>query len=173
MLPDLSIFKAHWRALAVFVAVFLAFAVGRFATPAKVVVQTKTQTVEKIVQAKAEVRTETQVVYRDRTVVTHKDGTVEHRNIEQTSNGQVDTKHESAEKVVYRDRELLRVVESPKPQWRVGVLAGVDILHLGRPQLFGPVALGAHVERRIAGPVWLGAFGLSSGAAGVSVSVEF
>lgn len=62
--------------------------------------------------------------------------------------------------------DLSRELRPSLPNWRVGGLVGVD--------LSGPSpAYGGQVERRIIGPVYVGAWGLSSGQAGLSVGVEF
>lgn len=60
-----------------------------------------------------------------------------------------------------------------RPDWRVGVLVGGQFA--GKPALefAGPLVLGGQVERRIVGEVWVGAWGLTSGAAGGSVAVGF
>jgi hypothetical protein len=52
------------------------------------------------------------------------------------------------------------------PDWSVRGLAGVDL----RSKAF---TYGAAVERRVVGPVWLGAWALSSGVVGASVGVTF
>ena len=65
-------------------------------------------------------------------------------------------------------REVERRVEvhSPLPDWRVGGLVGLSLR--GGPE----PAFGAEVQRRILGPVYLQAWGLNTGAAGVGVGLE-
>lgn len=78
------------------------------------------------------------------------------------------------ERVVYQDRQVTKVIEHARPMWRAGVLAGLDVRRVSLiPPSPGPVILGATVERRIVGPIHAGVWGLSSGAFGVSASVEF
>lgn len=171
--------RAHWRKLAVAAAVLTAFAFGRASSPEpsvqveerivyrdRVVVQEKR--VE--VQVKAEQQTKRVVVYRDRVVAP--DGTRTEREVETsvTDSEARTVATKQAERVVTRDvvREVERRVEvtQPLPQWRVGALAGFDIPGW-RP------AYGAHAERRIAGPLSLGVWGLHTGQGGVSLSLEF
>lgn len=68
-------------------------------------------------------------------------------------------------------RERVSVTTSQRPSWRAGALVGLQLRELRLPP--GPLLYGAHVERRVLGPLWLGAWGLSSGAAGLSLSAEF
>jgi len=54
-----------------------------------------------------------------------------------------------------------------KPQWKVGALAGLSVNSLSKP------IYGAQVEKRLLGPISIGAFGLSNSTGGVSLSLEF
>lgn len=69
---------------------------------------------------------------------------------------------------VFVDREVERRVDvkAPRPDWRVGGLVGIDLGGLSP-------TYGAQLERRIIGPVYVGAWGLSSGQGGISVGVEW
>lgn len=66
-------------------------------------------------------------------------------------------------------REVERRVEvhSPLPDWRVGGLVGLSLR--GGPE----PAFGLELQRRILGPVYVQAWGLNTGAAGVGVGLEF
>jgi hypothetical protein len=128
------------------------------------------RTVSVAVAAKTETRAETRHTVRTR--VTRPDGTREERT-ETTRGVDVERREATAsaqtverERLVYRDREVK--VERARPDWRAGALVGVDPFH----PLSGFV-YGATVERRVLGPVWLGAWGLSSRAVGLSLSLEF
>lgn len=157
--------EEHWRPVAAVAGLVLAFAAGWYTVPTHVETHEAVRVVyrDREVQAKAE----TQVVYRDRTVVVHKDGSVEKRDIEQTSNGRTETKATETTKAA--ERTASKVSDAPKAQWLVGPMVGLGLD-------LKPV-YGAHVERRIVGPVWAGAWGLGGPAgftaAGVSVSLEF
>lgn len=91
------------------------------------------------------------------------------------------------EKLVYVDRDRVVTVEKevfvdktkPMPDWRIGAMAGLNF-----PQLPGLVAgdsfdvlthtvFGLQVERRIVGPLSVGAWGLSSGTGGLTLNLEF
>lgn len=53
-----------------------------------------------------------------------------------------------------------------KPQWRVSGLAAVS------PNTIGMV-YGGQVERRILGPIYVGAFGLTNSTFGINLGIEF
>lgn len=59
-----------------------------------------------------------------------------------------------------------RLVDKARPSWRAGPMVGFDF------RTHAP-AYGGMVERRIAGPLSLGVFGLSNGTAGASLTLEF
>lgn len=62
-----------------------------------------------------------------------------------------------------REASVIQTPAAP-PSWRVGGLAGLSAS--------GPV-YGGEVSRRVLGPIWVGAWGLSVPAGGVSVGVEW
>lgn len=97
------------------------------------------------------------------TTVTREDKTREHAN----DLIHVDfSKATQGERLVWKERETVKLVERARPQWSVAVLPGYD---LGARQL----QLGGAVERRIFGPVMAGVWGNTTGAAGLSVRLEF
>ncbi len=126
-------------------------------------------------------------------IVTRPDGTVEVTRTEDT----VVTKTVTKVETVYVDREVkvietkvvdrvvekivevekVKIVENAKAQWRLTPMVGIDAAGLvTRPGLSlstNDLIYGAGAQRRIAGPIWAGAWGLSSGVGGVSVSLEF
>lgn len=165
----------HWRAALVLLLIAGAF-VGGYAThrPADRIVERveyRDRVVERKVEAKAADKVRTVVVYRDR--VTKPDGTkVEHTETREASDARSVTEHvdDKAE-----TREATRVVEAPRPAWRVGMLAGADARNARLlPPDPGPPVLGGFVERRVVGPLSVGVWGLNAGpTVGVSLSVEF
>jgi hypothetical protein len=132
-------------------------------------------------------------IHKERTKVTHADGRTEEKevvdvNVSRTVESvqvqevekQVVVVQEKAvevekQVVVEKVVEKEKIVTAEKPQWKVGPMVGVNLkeLNVGQSLTTGPLSYGAHVERRIAGPVFVGAWGLSSGQAGVIVTVEF
>jgi hypothetical protein len=146
----------NWQKIlvAILVSAVVGFAFGKYALPGKV--QIKTQEVEKIVTVvQHDTVTETHEVKRpDGTVIT--DTTIKDRDTANTST--VDTKKSS------------ETITNQKPQWKVQGLVGLSTKDLGQP------AYGVGVERRIIGPIFVGAWGLSKSTeqtAGLSVSLEF
>jgi len=185
----LPLLKAHWRACAVVLALVLSFAFGRFATPPRI--QTVTKTVdhteeltkarEQVNELQNQVETLKRHTHEVKTVVVRKDGTKTVQDVTDTSvDRQTQTQTQEQAVTVAQTQtetthtEVASVTVTPsKPQWRVSLLAGIEPLHLDRPALLGPVSLGAMVEHRLVGPLWVGVWGDSSGVGGLALSVEF
>lgn len=164
-------------AVCILAALGLAFLFGKFSNPAKVVTEVQTVTVEKVVEKVVEKRVEVaaaaRVVYIDRVI--EKDGTVkEHIEArEETKTETREEKHAEKEATKEDERKSITVKENHATA-RVSLLAGVDFAPAWQPiPNAGPLTLGVHVEYRVAGPVNVGAWGLLTGAVGVSVGVEF
>ncbi len=179
--------------------------IGRVTAPtpeAKVIVQEKIVEKEKLVidekrmeeeitKRVAEIKKET-----DRHTVKHEvikpDGTRETTTTTDTHSTTTEVKTEikyvdrivEREVTKYVDREVVKTVtiEPQLKQWRASLMAGVQ------PGLFPPTlqpwAVGAHVERRVAGPVWAGVWTMGNFStaptpafnglqAGISVGLEF
>jgi hypothetical protein len=60
-----------------------------------------------------------------------------------------------------------------RPSWSVSLMPGVQFAGSKAVTVYGPAVLGASVDHRFIGPVFLGAWGSSSGAAGISIRGEF
>ena len=171
------------------------YAFGRYEQPAKVVIQEHESV--KVVQVEHQVvvtqtkvqkvylKDKTEHVHREDTVVTHVDGSKEEHKTEdrntQVKEQQVkfvdrDIYHET---VKYQDRvvekEKLKLVEAKKPDWVLSPMVGVDLGHLSafKMSLTGPLIYGGEISRRIMGPIYLGAWGLSNASGGLSLSLEF
>lgn len=150
------------------VALAGAFVVGRYSKP----VEVRTEVVERTVtvERRTVVEKRVEVAKRDRrsktTTTTKPDGssttvTESHEREDTRTETARDTTAETATETERHAKEETRVSE---PDWRVGGMVGLS----GVGTVYG-----GSIERRILGPVWLGAWGLSSGAFGVSVGVEF
>lgn len=168
----IAFLRAHWRKLTVVALLAVAFAVGRFTTPGPSVVEVaKVVTVEKRVEVEGKTKEKVVVVYREKT--TKPDGTIVERETEKR-----ETKTETERKTTddkTAERETTITIEPYRPQWRAGALLGVNAGAVAAGGLSsGAFAWGAIAERRIAGPVWVGVWGLSAGPSfGVAVGVEF
>lgn len=126
------------------VLLLAAFATGRFTAPERVKVETRTVEVEKI---KEQVRTVT---------VTKPDGsstttTVIDRNIDRNS-----------------DSSTIKETDNKKSSLSINALAGLDITNPTKGYVFG-----AHVSKRLLGPIEFGVFGLTNGTAGISAGLRF
>lgn len=167
--------EAHPRAtfaVGVLSAALCAFAAGRYTRePAQVTEEWREASKEaaKTITYYRTTKAEHVTIYREK--VTKPDGTVTERTAEHTdTNTQTD-----AGGVAEVRREVAvdtKRTTTARPDWRIGVLAGGTLSSPLLP-LAGPLTVGAIVERRIVGPVSLGLWGLSSGQAGVALTVEF
>lgn len=160
-------------------AVIAAFVVGRLTAPPDVRevererVAYKDRIVEKVVHAKVQGAERRVVVYRDRVV--QPDGTRVEREVERSeeavrtvSTVRTDTRREATEREA-TEREAARAL--PLPSWRVGALVGGQLRFESAPLLMP--SYGAIVERRIAGPISTGAWMLTNGTFGLTLTVEF
>lgn len=184
----------RWR-LAAGVGVALlagAFAIGRATAPVKVVERTR-EVEAKTTTARADVhqldtRTQKADEKKDvRTVVVTRwlpGGAVERTEKAEdktatTTQAQQATDLRAARvetRVEYRDREVVKTVEAARPQWSLAALAGIDVAGALADRgglLPGHAVLGAVLDRRLVGPVFLGAWGTTAGAGGISVRFEF
>lgn len=136
--------------LAILVAAGLGYAFGRYAQPAKEVIKT------------VEVVKTVTVVQHDTVTVTKQikkpDGTTEtdtvitDKDVDITNTAIKDTSSET--------------ITNVKPQWKLSGQGGYNFSSFNK-------VYGAEVDRRILGPIFLGAWGNSDRAAGIAISVEF
>src|ERR1041385_6392790 len=63
----------------------------------------------------------------------------------------------------------LHTVTPVRPAWSVSLMPGAQLFGTKAVTLFGPAVLGASVEHRFIGPVSMGLWGSTSGAAGITL----
>lgn len=199
----LSFLKNHWKPLSVVAAFILtavgSYSLGRYGVPERVVIQEKLKVVEvekerlvvveSTVEKKVYVSNESQRIHREEYQVKHPDGTEELTKKEDINVDKVVTDTQvkyvdrtiEKEVVKYVDREVEKRVDvtKPSPDWRISPMLGVNAgtipgaIAAGELKLADTVVGGLEVQRRIWGPVSLGAWGLTSGQVGVTASLEF
>jgi hypothetical protein len=144
-------------------------AIGKFATPSKVVEKEVIKYVDKIVEKKVYVKDTTKknnkVTVRFVKILPDGTKTIETKTydnsvIEITQNGTIDTNKETT-----LDKSTEKVVEYKKNDWMVSLGVKTD---LG----FVP-AYGITVDRRIIGPFYLGAFAFTDQSFGLKVGISF
>jgi hypothetical protein len=181
----MSLLRAHWRpvtsALLATLLLLLGYAWGRHSAPGKVVTQTATHEVVKIVEvekkatqtqthiAKNAHRTTKSVTTRtpNGTVTTTKESTVDVR-----TGGDV-TQNTQEEKTTHAEQKTdksTRTEVSNSSVWRISGLVG---LSRSPGDLTLKVVYGGHVQRTLFGPVNAGVWFLTTGAAGASLGVEW
>jgi hypothetical protein len=133
-------------------------ATGYFSRPERVV--TKVDVREKIVEVTAKA-TRNDVVTRSREI-SRPDGTKIVRVV--TVDKSVSRESGKLEATITRTEE--KTEERSAPQWNVRAMAGIT---------FGDAApvYGAGVDRRILGPIFLGAYGFSNGTVGAAIALSF
>lgn len=160
----------QWAAgiTALVVLLGLAFAAGRFTAPEQVreveKLVWKDRIIEKVVTKKA--KAVDRVVYVDRTVLPS--GEVR----EKTSTRTITDARETNDVAKTTESTGEKITTPARPDWRVGALVGASLREPLLP-IAGPLVLGAHVERRIAGPFTMGLWFTTGGAAGLSATGEF
>jgi hypothetical protein len=177
-----SFIRAHWRPFAVLLALLVAFGGGfgaaRSTLKPETITVTKTQVVEKVIEAKAKEVERRVVVYRDRVI--KPDGTQVIHEVERSQTDSKSTKTVTADRASSSESTH---IEKPaaRPDWRVGALVGVNWagVHIA-PLSIGIDALtyGVFAERRILGPFSVGLWVTNSGAKfspalGLQLSMEF
>lgn len=178
MILVLQFLKAHWKGFAVALAVFLAYGFGRWGVAPNVVTKTETVTKVETVEGKEK------IVYRDRKVfvdrvVTRtvtKDGTVKEvitdKSHSETAKSETAKEVKAVDQLVTAKTE--KTVTSDAPRLTVMLLAGTQI----KPSVnlipnVGPLSFGVAVNYRVAGPITLGVWGVTTGAFGLSVGAQF
>lgn len=178
MLTVLGFLKQHWRPLACAVALVLAYGAGRFAGPTKVHVVTVTDYKFTTTAGKERVVFKDRVVNVDRVItkVTKPDGTVTEVT---TDKSKRETKSADAEKsssstAVASSVKTDKLTVSDAPRLTVMLVVGYS--HNPGVQLIpgaGPLALGAVVNYRIAGPLTVGVGALTTGTVFAGVGAQF
>lgn len=135
---------------------------------------TETQEVTRTEKTHVEAQeTQERVIVRERVVYREGPVQVVEREVEAASStaAAVATAQAREARVEVREVEVVREAErrvevrTPLPDWRIGGLVGLDLRT-------GPT-YGAEVQRRLWGPVYVEAWGITSGAVGVGLGLEF
>lgn len=158
-------------------------ALGRWGTPARVRVETRTveketlKTVEVVREVKVEAKAQAQAVawHFERVRRTAPGGVVEEkttadsRSVQTSQETQAVAHQEEKVRVLERTVEVTKVVlkEAARPVARLGALAGLQLAQGPRP------AFGGLAEWSPCKHLWVGAWGLSVPAAGLSLALEW
>ncbi len=175
------------------------YATGRYAAPTKVLVTEKVVTVEKQVVV-TQVKTEIKIVkvadvakdvHKETTTEKRADGTVvvtekvDDKSKTHTASDTEAKKDEVhiEEKLVYKDREVTKLVERDRPQWSLALQPGFEFgtaLGLGGESSnllknlpVKHIMANVVVERRLLGPVLVGAWVNTRLDAGLSIRLEW
>jgi hypothetical protein len=148
--------------------VSLGAGIGKYASPEKVVTKTETITVEKEVIKYKESGSENTKVDKVTVIVEDisKDGTI-HRETVQVDKTQID-KFISKELDKKKETDTTVVTETEKTNqalWHISALASVKQGEIP--------SYGALVEKRVLGPISVGAFGLTNKTAGITIGYSF
>jgi hypothetical protein len=146
----------------------------KIVTQVQTVEKIRTVTVHDVAEAKAaEVRTVTVTKYRwlpgggaEAETTTTKQADTHETKLAHAGATQEAAKASRAATVELHTVERVPVL----PQWSVSLMPGVDLR--GNSSLPYHAVVGASVERRIIGPIFVGLWGNTAGAAGVTVKLE-
>lgn len=158
------------------------YAFGRHTAPDKVVEKEVIRTVtkedttarEEVKRLTEQLETVKRQTHKETTMVVNADGS---KTIKSTVDTKVDRTNDTRTDLdtktdmhrvatVESVREVTKLVERRRPDWRIGPMVGFDVRSRS-------ISYGATVERRILGPVSVGAWGLSNGTAGLVLTLEF
>jgi hypothetical protein len=139
---------------------------------------------EKAVEAKIVDREKSGKTTKKTTEVERPDGTKEKTTEETTEDKEVEKQIEiryvdrvvekQVEVVKEVEKEVEKIVEKPLPDWRISPMVGLSVPGLLQDGLSDrQLVFGVEGQRRIVGPLSGGIWGLSNGAVGVSLSLEF
>jgi hypothetical protein len=153
---------------------------ARTETKTETKVEYKDRVVEKVVTVQGETRTEIRYVDRVisaacdggvRTTTEHETDVIGDRTDTRTADARAEDRSGTADTTVHTTAVRVEVPAAP-PQWRVAVLAGASLRAPLLP-VYGPLTLGVEVDRRLLGPVSLGVWASTQGAAGAALAVDF
>ena len=179
-----------------------AFAGGRYSTPTKVVTQTQIQYQDKIVYQdrivdhtvtvekkvyihdshihKHTSTTTTDTINKDgsETKVTVRNTDVDNQSTTKTNTNNVTENTHTDEKKVTEDKKLDETQKTTTTyannNWRIAAVAGFDVTKLSLSKTLGQqLVFGGEVDRKIVGPLYAGAVGLSNGTVGLTLSLGF
>lgn len=173
---DLTFLKPYARQAGMIVtALLIGVAFGRYTLPAKIVTKTETVTVEKEVIKNVE--TTSKDTNKDRELIVTEtvkpDGTkiIEKHYVNKDQIKEDTTKVGTTTDVKSSDTKTSIVETNAKNDWNISALATKS--HTDDDMFKGSLSYGVHVQRRILGPISIGAFGLTNRTAGISIGVSF
>jgi hypothetical protein len=140
-----------------------AYAFGRYAQPASVITKVETHETIKYVEKK----TTTKQNNKDIVIIETRlpDGTItKETHIVDKGTVIIDKSKESSDQ---KDSSSETVVSYNKPQWKAAALLGIADYSLDNR------VYGIEIERRVLGPIFIGAWGLNNKTIGVSAGLEF
>ena len=152
-------------------------AIGRFSLPARVEVKTETKIVEKeVIKWKTDTKKSENKDKDTVTIETHyPDGRIvkEKHTIDKGTIVVDKTSEGSKEKDKESDTKTSTVTEYATHEWNISALGAAKKSSSGNPTLSEGFDYGAHVQRRILGPFYLGGFGLTDKTFGASAGVSW
>lgn len=166
--------KTKYKVL-ILLGIFVAgLAIGRFGLPAKVEIKTQEKIVEKVVTKEVEKKNREDRKNKTVVIIETKmpDGTVR-KETRIVDKGVVEldySKNKDSQSETETEKTEEKTTTYAKNDWALSVLGGAD---LGQSWKTPTMVYGAHAQRRVLGPFYMGAFGLSSKTFGGSLGVLF
>ena len=159
-------------------------AIGKYLAPPKTITVdrevevVKYVTVTKEVIKYVKVKDTSTTTTTDTTTTTTPNGGTTTTTHQTTTTTQNESENTNTSRDSIAQSEQTKVVEkivekTVRADWRVTAKVGFDIKSLSLTNVAGALVYGGEVQKRIVGPISIGAWGLSSGQGGLSLSLEF
>lgn len=159
--------------LGALLALGASFAAGRYSKPTTV--ETHTEYVDRfqVVRVVQVVRTVDTVTRWKKVTVSTPDGSTRTEETADTTSHEATTTSENEKTEKVTETATASKTVTRQPDWQISALLGVDAAKALNGSGSVSLNVGAHVQRRILGPLSVGVFGLSSGTVGVSAGLQF
>lgn len=157
------IIENKYKIAGVLILLLVAYAFGRYNTPEKVVTKIETHEVIKYVEKE----TKSKQNNKDIVIIETRlpDGTItKETHIVDKGTVIIDKTKQGSDQ---KDSSTTTIVSYQKAQWKAAGLLGVSDYSLDN-RIYG-----LEIERRILGPIFVGAWGMTSKEVGLSVGLEF
>lgn len=166
--------KNKWLILGAILLFVFGLSIGRYATPPDKVTKIEKVEIEKIVYIKEQEKVEQKKKFKHTIEKTLPDGTIIKDTIEtDEQNLFVKEKEQSQEEKASSSKEEKEVGVTSKGRWLINGMVGADVSSGIDGQIKEILVYGIQVDYRILGPIHIGAWGVTSKEAGLSVGLEF
>lgn len=156
------------KIIIVSVAIVGSFALGRWATPERIKIETKTVEIERKTEDNKSKEIEKKNIKIITKEETRADGTKTITTTTQDESTTETLKHDISIDEINKSTDTIKEVTNSSSKTTISLMAGADVTNIA-----GGISYGLSVSRPILGPLTIGAFGMSNKTGGVSVGITF